>query len=143
VRRASLFRDLAAFENEWQSRAASVLKSKFEMSPAYFAVMAGLDRLGCCEPNELATALHIREECALAQLSTGGVRGDCREVRHVTPGARRHVALTSQGHNVTVRADNTLNREMETLFGGLSLTTLRGCMVAVRRLRNPEIQLLA
>jgi hypothetical protein len=121
---------------------ASILESEFEISAAYFDVVSALDRLGCCDPDDLASDLDIRVDSALYQLGEGGLRGHCRVVRHVTPGARRHVALTPKGHDLATRADMTVKRETEALCEAVSPETLRMSMVTIRRLRSTVMHVL-
>jgi DNA-binding MarR family transcriptional regulator len=141
--RLAFYRELVAVRNTWRRDLASVLQGDLGISVAHFDVLSALQQLGCCEPKELASALGIRVGKALDQLGDAEHHGDCRQVRHVTPGSRPHVRLTAQGQRLANAADHRVDEELHALLGGLSPEGLRVFAVGLRRLQRPDIQTIS
>jgi DNA-binding MarR family transcriptional regulator len=141
--RHALYGELVALRNTWRRDLALVLRGDLGISVAYFDVISALQQLGCCEPKELASALGVRVGKALDQLGDAECHGDCRPVRHFTPGSRPHVRLTAKGQRLANAADRTVAMELRTLLGGLSPEALRVFAVGLRRLQRPDIRVTA
>jgi DNA-binding MarR family transcriptional regulator len=137
-----LFHELTSLGSLWRRRLANLLEAEFAISLPYFYVVSALERLGCCTPEEAASDAPCSLDAALVCLAQAEQRRDSRHVRHMAPGARSHVRLTSQGYELAARADHAVARELEALFGVLSAERLQMLSTTLRRIGSAQMRVI-
>jgi hypothetical protein len=126
----------------WQDRLTVLLKSGCGVSLAYFEFLSAIQRLGCCELDEIATELPASPSVALELLRKGEERGDCQLSPWRYPTYMRRIRLTSKGRALVTVAGDLIDSELIFLFGSVPNSRVRDLNGILNRLRTSDYKMV-
>jgi hypothetical protein len=138
-----LFCQVSLLNDSWQERLSGALETECGVSLAYGNFLSTVERLGCCEVEELEIELPASKSEALEQLREAIEREDCRLAHwRCYPQHMRQIRLTPKGRRQEGIVNRLIEKELVLLSRSTSSDAIFDLGRSLCRLRKPALRIV-